>query len=163
MNRLILVVLAAILFLPASFAQTGSASTAIHAPTVKIGWINVEEAIYTCDEGATMIANIQKFVDTKNNELEALRQEVNDLAAKLEVQGSKLTDEARMDLEERAVEKQTAMERFQQDTQRDIENRRNRVGNTISSKMGPIIEKVAVAKGLDAIEIYNPNRDAWAF
>ena len=161
MNRLVLVVLAAILFMPATFAQTESASAAVHAPTVKIGWISVDDVIFTCDEGARMIADIQKFVDTKNAELEAIRQEVNDLNTRLEVQGTKLTDEARMDLEERLIERQTYQERFSQDTQRDIENRKNRVGNIVSRKMGPVIEKVALAKGLDAIEIYNPSRDVW--
>ena len=159
MNRLVVVVLAAVLFLPAAVAQTESVT--VHAPTIKVGWIVVDDVIFTCDEGARMIADIQKFVDTKNSELEAIRQEVNDLSTKLEVQGSKLTDEARMDLEERLVERQTYQERFSQDTQRDIESRKNRVGSIVSRKLGPIIEKVAIAKGFDAIEIYNPSRDAW--
>ncbi|MDR1726332.1 MAG: OmpH family outer membrane protein [Acidobacteriota bacterium] len=158
MNRIAPVVIVIAMSLSAAFAQ---ATASAPAPTGKVGWINVEQAILTTDEGAKALADIQKYVETKNAELNALRQEVDDLAKKLEVQGSKLTDEARMDLEEKATEKQTQLERFQTDTQREIDNRRNRLTSTISKKMGPVIEKVAIAKGLDAIEIFNANRDAW--
>jgi len=159
MNRIAPIVLALALSMSAAFAQTAASSAP--APTGKIGWVAIEAAVFSTDEGAKALADIQKYIETKNAELTALRQEVDDLAKKLEVQGSKLTDEARMDLEEKATEKQTQLERFQTDTQRDIDNRRNRIGTAITKKMTPLLEKVAIAKGLDAIQIINGSRDAW--
>ena len=160
MNRILLIALVAVITLPVvGVAQTEDAN--VHAPTVKIGWMNIEQAVTTCDEAVRIIADIQKFVDAKNVELDAIRREAEDLRTKLEVQGSRLTDEALMDLEERARTQEIILQRFSEDTQRDIEGRRQRLYNTISSKMGPIIEKVAIDKGFDAITIFDPQRDAW--
>ena len=166
MNRILLVALVAALTLPiAGIAQTATqpaaTQTAVHAPTVKIGWMNVEQAIVTCDEGARIYNDMQKFVDAKNAELDAMKREADDLRTKLEVQGSKLTDEALFELEEKANTAEVKLRRFSEDTQNDITNRRNRLYNAISTKMGPIIEKVAIEKGFDAITIFDPQRDAW--
>ena len=161
MNRFLLIVLVAALMLPVvGIAQTAD-QAAIHAPTLKMGWMDVERAIMACEEGVKIYNDIQKFVDTKNNELEAMKKEVDDLRTKLEVQSTKLTDEALMDLEERASSREVALQRFSEDTNKDITARRQRMILTISGKMGPVIEKVAIEKGYDAIIIYDQQRDAW--
>jgi len=161
MKQLLLVTLVAALTLPvAGVAQTADQSAA-PAPTVKIGWMILDMAVTTCDEGVRNISDIQKFVDTKNSELEAMKREADDTRTKLEVQGTKLTDDALMDLEERARVQEIALQRFSEDTQRDIDSRKQRLFNAISQKMIPIIEKVAIEKGFDAIQIFDPQRDAW--
>ncbi|MDR0310138.1 MAG: OmpH family outer membrane protein [Acidobacteriota bacterium] len=160
MNRFLLAVFIVALTLPAAgVAQT--AATAVHAPTVKIGWLDADQVIQTCDEGARIMADMQKFVDAKNAELDAMRREFEELRNRLEVQAAKLTDEALMDLDEKASSQELKLQRFQEDTQRDITARRQRLINNISAKIGPIIEKVALEKGLDAILLLNPQRDAW--
>jgi outer membrane protein len=165
MNRLMLGVLFIALFLPvfgaAQTAEKAPATPASTITTAKVAWMNVEQAVLTCDEGAKMVDQIQKFVDAKNSELEALRKEAEDLRNKLSVQGPKLTDEARQDLEDKAVTKDSLLQRFEEDTRKDITTRKDRLTGYISKRMGPIIEKVAKAKGLDAILIFNPSRDAW--
>ena len=160
MKRLLLAAIVVAITLPAAgIAQT--AETAVHAPTVKIGWMNVEQAIMTCDEGVKILADIQKFVDAKNNERDAMVREAEDLHTRLEVQASKLTDEALMDLEEKASTSEILLRRFVDDTQRDIDNRKQRMINTISVKMLPLVEKVAIEKGFDAIQVYDRERDVW--
>jgi len=166
MKRILLIALVAALTLPvAGIAQTAAqpaaGQAAVHTPTVKIGWMNVQQAIVSCDEGSRVYNEIQKYVDSKNNELDAMKREAEDLRTKLEVQSSKLTDEALVDLEERARLADVSLQRFQEDTQREIANRQNRMLTVISGKMGPVIEKVAVDKGFDAILIFDPQRDAW--
>lgn len=166
MSRLMLGVLFIALFLPAfGAAQTAEKTPATPAPKTitpaKIAWMNVEQAVLSCDEGTKMVGEIQKFVDTKSAELEAMQKEAEDLRNKLSVQGSKLTDEARQDLADKAETKDTILQRFRQDTEKEINSRKDRLTNYISKRMGPVIEKVAKSKGLDAIQIYNPSRDAW--
>ena len=162
MNRLLLVALVAVITM--SLPGVGIAQTAeitAHAPTVKIGWMDADQAVLTSNEGVGALNELQKFVDEKNIELETMRRESDDLRARLEVQASRLTDEALMDLEERTIAHEIALQRFSEDTNREIERRRQRLYGTISAKMGPIIEKVALEKGLDAILIFEPQRDAW--
>jgi Skp family chaperone for outer membrane proteins len=162
MSRSVLKILFAALLLPTlAAAQTPAPAAAAAGAPVKIAWINMDQAILTCDEGARMYAEIQQFIESKNAELDKLRAESESLRTKLNVQGSKLTDEARLELEEQAEVKDTQLQRFQQDTQRDINSRRDRMTNTIGKRMVDVVEKVAKARGLDAILLYNPARDIW--
>jgi len=161
MKQLLLITIVVTMMLPAAGMAQTAGQTAVHPPSVKIGWMDAETVIMTCDEGARAFSDIQKFVDTKNNERDNMLRELEDLRAKLEVQAAKLTNEALMDLEEKARGAEITLQRFVDDTQNDITNRRNRIINSISSKMVPIFEKVAIEKGLDAITIFDPQRDAW--
>jgi Skp family chaperone for outer membrane proteins len=146
-------------------AQPPAAQAAPAAPVVvgpaKIAWLNLEQAILSCEEGKLQFTEVQRFVDKKNQELEALRKETDALKNQLQVQGSKLTDEARDDLESQIESKDTLLQRFQQDTQKEIDGRRIRVTNLVGRKMVQVLEKIAKEKGLTAIFYFNPQRDAW--
>ena len=145
---------------PAAQAPAAPAAPVVVGPA-KIAWLNLEQAILSCEEGKLHFAEVQRFVDKKNQELEALRKETEALKNQLQVQGSKLTDEARDDLESQIEAKDTLLQRFQQDTQKEIDNRRIRVTNLVGRKMVQVLEKIAKDKGLTAIFYFNPQRDAW--
>jgi len=164
MSRLTLSILFAALWMPlAGMAQTASQSPAAPAAIgpAKIAWMNLEQALLTTDEGKIMVAEIQKYIDGKNQELDAMRKESEKLRNQLSVQGSKLTDEARTDLEEQIESRDTSLQRFQQDTQKDIENRRIRMTNYLGKRMQPVIEKLSKEKGLSAVLILSNSRDAF--
>jgi outer membrane protein len=156
----------AVLCLPAALmAQATPASAAPQAPAAigaaKVAWINIEQAIISCDEGKGLFGEVQKYVDAQNNKLDGMKKEVDTLQTQLNVQGPKLTDEARADLEEQLQSKSTGLQRFQEDTQKDIDNKRNRVTSVVGRKMLPVIEKIAKEKSLTAVVYLNPSRDAW--
>jgi len=166
MNRLMLPVLIAALWVPGlslaqAPAESQAAPTAAAIQPTKIAWINLEQVIFTCDEGKARFSEVQRFVDEKNAELDTIRKDLEKLRNQLSVQGSKLTDDARADLESQIAEKQTAMQRFQEDTQKDIENRRMRVTNYLGKRMQAAIEKIAKEKGISAILFFDPARDAY--
>jgi Skp family chaperone for outer membrane proteins len=149
-----------------AIAQTPAPQTAApQAPVVignaKLAWFNLEQAIVSCEEGKQQFSEVQKFVERKNSELEALRKELDTLRNQLQVQGSKLTDEAQADLSEQIEAKDTQLQRFQQDTQKEIDSRRVKVHNYIGRKLLAVIDKLAKEKGVSAILILNPSRDAW--
>ncbi len=133
---------------------------AVIGPT-KLAWLNLEQAILTCEDGKREFGGVQQYVDKKNQELEQLRKESETLKNQLNVQGAKLTDEAREDLQQQIESKDVRLQRFQQDTQKDIENRRSKVVNAIGRKMLPVIERIAKEKGLSAVLYINPTRDAY--
>ena len=145
---------------PAQQPQAAAPAPAVVGPA-KIAWLNLDQALYTCEEGKREFGEVQKFVEKKNAELEALTKESETLKNQLKVQGAKLTDEARADLEEQIELKDTSLQRFQQDTQKEIDSRRVRTTNMIGRKMLPVIEKIAKEKGLSAILYINPARDAY--
>jgi outer membrane protein len=161
MNRFLMCVLFAALLVPVlGIAQTSTPASAT-VSSVKIAWVNMEPAILTCEEGKKEFSTIQKYIEEKNSDLEKLKNDVDKLKNQLSVQSGKLTDEARAELEDSAEAKETALQRFQQDTQKDIENRKGRIVNFLARKMQPVIEKVAKEKGLSAVFYFSSNRDAW--
>lgn len=166
MNRLMLPVLVAALWMPGlslaqAPAESQAAPTAAAIQPAKIAWINLEQVIFTCDEGKSRFSEVQKFVDEKNAELDTIRKDLEKLRNQLSVQGSKLTDDARAALEGQIAEKQTALQRFQEDTQKDIESRRTRVTNYIGKRIQAAVEKIAKEKGFSAVLFFDPARDAW--
>ncbi len=118
----------------------------------KIAFMNIQQAIATCDEGKKEASGLQQYVDQKSAELQKQQKAVEALKTQLEVQGPKLTDEARADLADQIETQDTAVQRFQQDTQKDIDNRRQKLQNAIARKMLPIIEKVAKEKGVNVVQ-----------
>jgi len=134
---------------PAAPAQT--AAPAVIGP-VKVAFANIQQVIYTCDEGKRDAAVLQQYIDAKNSELQKLQKELEGLRTQLEVQGSKLTDEARAELAETIDVKDTNFQRFQQDTQKDIDSRRGKLQNAIARKMLPVIEKLAKEKGIQVVQ-----------
>jgi outer membrane protein len=162
MNRKTILIVATLLALPLLCAAqnppagTPTAIPQAAAPVVigpaKIAFMNIQQAIAVCEEGKKESSILQQYVDAKSAELQKLQKELDALKTQLEVQGSKLTDEARADLAEQIETKDTNIQRFQQDTQKDIDNRRQKLQNAIARKMLTIIEKVAKEKGLSAVQ-----------
>jgi Skp family chaperone for outer membrane proteins len=72
-------------------AAPAPATPTVFAP-VKVAWLNLEQAIFSCDEGKREFGVVQQFVEKKNAELEGLRKASETLKNQLNVQGSKLTD-----------------------------------------------------------------------
>jgi outer membrane protein len=157
MTRLLLTLLSATMWMPMALAQTSAAPAA----PVKIAWLNLEQAVFSCEEGKREFAEVQKFVEQKNQELENLRKDSDNLKNQLQVQGAKLTDEARVDLEDQIDTKDTQMQRFQQDTQKEIDARRTKATNYVGRRMLPVIEKISKERGFGAVVYINPSRDAW--
>jgi outer membrane protein len=134
---------------PAAPAQ--AAAPAVIGP-VKVAFANIQQIIYTCDEGKREAAVLQQYIEGKNAELQKRQKELEGLRQQLEVQGSKLTDEARADMVETIDIKDTEFQRFQQDTQKDIDAKRGKLQNAIARKMLPVIEKLAKDKGLQVVQ-----------
>jgi Skp family chaperone for outer membrane proteins len=90
MNRLMLPVLIAALWMPGlslaqAPAESQAAPTAASMQSAKMAWINLEQVIFTCDEGKSRFTEVQKFVDDKNTELDTIRKDLEKLRNQLSV------------------------------------------------------------------------------
>jgi Skp family chaperone for outer membrane proteins len=93
--------------------------------------------------------------------MEVMRKELDKLKNDLSRQGNRITDEARAEQEDIIEAKDVALQRFQQDTQKEINARRDKATSALGKKLVPVIEKVAKEKGLSAVQVLSPTRDAW--
>jgi outer membrane protein len=168
-NKFVLFLLATVFALSASIlAQTGNAdaalpsapsaantaNTAASDPTaaggVRIGTINIEQAIFASNEGQRDFEELSKKLEPKqtqlknqNDEVESLKKQLND--------SSKLTEEARNNLVKQVEQKQKALERAVQDARDDAQSQQNEIAQRILQKMAPVIVKYAGDKGFGAI------------
>lgn len=133
-------------------APAAPAAAPVVIGPAKIAFMSIQGAIATCDEGKKEASILQLYVDQKSAELQKQQKTLEALRTQLDVQGSKLTDEARAELADQIEGQDTLTQRFQQDTQKDIDRKRQKLQDTIARKMLPIIEKVAKEKGLSVVQ-----------
>ncbi len=167
-GKAVLSISIAILFLPLlAIAQAPAGQTAAPAsaaPAIgpaKVAWLSLEAVIAGCNEGKQLIDQVQKAIAEKNTQMETMSKDLDQLRNQLEIQGSKLTDDARADLEERITEKETDLERFQEDTQKEVERQRTKITNQIGKKMLPLVDKISKDRGLTFVLYINPQIAVW--
>jgi outer membrane protein len=133
-------------------------------PPTKLGIINIELAIVGSNEGQRDFAALQKRFEPKQNELQALGKEVDDLKKQLNTQGDKLNDDARAGLVKSIELKQKNLQRSLEDAQTDFQNQQKELANQIGRKMLGVLDKYAKDRGFAVIlDVSNPQSGVlWA-
>ncbi len=151
-----------------ALAQTAKPDAAPPAPTgpppTKVGIINIELAIVGSNEGQRDFAALQKRFEPKQNELQALGKEVDDLKKQLNTQGDKLNDDARAGLVKSIEQKQKSLQRSLEDAQTDFQTQQKELANQIGRKMLVVLDKYAKDSGFAVIlDVSNPQSGVlWA-
>ena len=140
-----------------SLAQTAPAASspaASTAPTgastpggVKVGIIDIQQAIVGTNEGARDFEALQKKFEPKRNELSGLNNEIESLKKQLNTQGDKMNEEARATLVKQIESKQKVLQRTGEDAKNDYDQQQNEIAQRILQKMAPVIDKYAKANG----------------
>ncbi len=128
---------------PAATVATGTGS--------KLGTINVEAAIYSCNEGQRDFEALNKKLEPKQTELKGRNDEIDALKKQLSTQGDKLNDTARGTLVKEIDTKQKSFDRDMQDAREDFQNQQQEIAQKILQKMGPMIVKYAADNGYGLI------------
>ena len=156
----------AVLFTVSAVAQTGSAavpsapsaSPAASTPAVpppitgtKVGAINIEGAIFGCNEGQRDVAVLQKKFEPKQNELKGQNDELEALKKQLNDQGPKLNEDALATLKKQIESKQKVFDRAVQDAQEEFGTQQQEIGSRILNKIAPLIVSYARNNGFGMI------------
>jgi len=128
----------------------------------RIAFVSIQQVIAICEEGKGENAILQQWAEKKRAELQSIQKELDTLRNQLDVQGTKLTEEARAELLDAIDTKDTLLQRSQQDTQKEAEKRQQRLTGSIYRKVLPVIEKMAKERNLDSVFFIDGNRDAYA-
>ncbi len=155
-----LLAIAACSTIPA-WAQTSAATTPAapspSAPAIatgtgtKLGTINIEQAVFACNEGQRDFEVLKKKLDPKQSELKAQSEELEGLQKQLQTQGDKLNEEARATLVKQIETKKKSFDRTVQDAQEDAQNQQKEIFQRILQKMAPVIVKHAQENGFGMI------------
>jgi outer membrane protein len=123
-------------------AATPNAPSSVAAGTgTKVGTINIEQAIFACNEGRRDFEQLSKKFEPKQNELKGLSEEIENLKKQLNTQGEKMNEDAKAALVKQIETKQKSFDRTSQDAQEEFQSQQGEIGNRILTKMAPIIKK----------------------
>jgi outer membrane protein len=114
----------------------------------KIAYINPQLIFQQSTDGKAAIARVQAVVQKKQAEGQAKAKQLQDNQTKLQSSGSVMNEAARTQLEKEIERQQREGERFQQDAQAEINEIQQEVNNEFGKKLQPLIEQVAMEKGL---------------
>jgi len=134
--------LAAVLVSGLSMAQT----------PVKIGIINLQQAIPSTAEGQAAVAKLQKeFVEPRTKTLEAMQAEIRDLNEKLSRGGNTLSQTAKDDLNAEVARKTKLFNRAVEDYDADSEEQQRKLLGDLSAKFQAVMNQFGRDNGFTAI------------
>ena len=130
---------------------TAAPSTTAPAGGTKLGTININDAIFGCNEGQRDIQALGKKFEPKQAELKNQNDELEALKKQLSTQQDKLNEDALAALKKQIESKQKVFDRAVQDAQEDFGNQQQDIASRILSKMAPMIVKFSQANGFGVI------------
>lgn len=160
-TKLILILFPVFAGLTCAWGQNPPAPAAPSFQPVRLGFINLERALAEVQEGKNLFGQLQAYIDRKNKELEAQRDEISKKQDQLRAQEKTLSDESKLEFQKDLEERRTRLTRFQEDTSKEIERQQNVNVQKIGQKMQPLIQAYAKEKNLTAIVIWSPQLYAY--
>jgi outer membrane protein len=109
----------------------------------KVGTLSVLRAIGECTEGKAAMADFQKQVDAKQEELQRKNAEIQGLQKQLQDQQRTLNDESRAALSKTIESKNTELQRATEDARKEFTDKQNEIFNRIGSKLMPVLQQYA--------------------
>jgi outer membrane protein len=144
-----------------ALAQTGTAATpsnpAAPAPAttaaggLKVGTINIQDAIFGSNEGQRDVQVLQKKFEPKQAELKSQNDELEQMKKQLNTQQDKLNQEALDTLKKQIESKQKLFDRNVQDAQEEFGSQQQDIASRILQKMAPMIVKYSQENGYGMI------------
>jgi outer membrane protein len=128
----------------------------------KIAFFNPQAVFQASADGRAAVARVNALIQKKQTENADKAKLLQGNQQKLQTSGSVMNETARVQLE-KEIEKQTKdAERFQQDAQAEINELQQEVQNEFVKKLSPIVEQLAVEKGLHLVFNASESGIAWA-
>lgn len=127
--------------------SSASAAATPLATGTKVGTINIEGAIFNCNEGRRDAEALSKKLEPKQAELKGVSDEIEGLKKQLSTQGDKMNEDAAAALRKQIETKQKAFERSVQDAREEAQGQQGEIMQRVLGKMAPVIAKYAADNG----------------
>jgi outer membrane protein len=137
-------------------APAGGSSAVPSTPPValtgtKVGTININGAVFGCNEGQKEMDVLQKKFEPKQSTLKNQNDELEAMKKQLSTQGPSMNEDAQNTLKKQIEGKQKTFDRDMQDAQEDFQNQSREVFEKILGKMAPVIVKYSADNGFGLI------------
>ena len=125
------------------------ASAAIGAAQTKVAVVNSQKAVLETDEIKKAQNDLQAKYKPRQDQMEKLQKELQDIQAQL--QSGKLNQLGEQEMNARGQKVQRELQRLQQDLQEDVDRDRNEILQKCGTRMQEVVKKLADEKGLDIV------------
>jgi outer membrane protein len=143
---------AALLAGAALFATVGAhaqaAPAAGSATTGKTGVINIRQAIASTAEGKQASAELQSQFSARQNELEGMNKQINDIRQRLDTGAGKLNPDEATRLQRQGESMARQLQRKQDEYQEDVQSAQADVFDRIGRKMVDVLDRYARENGI---------------
>lgn len=109
----------------------------------RIGFVNTLEVLYGTHEGRGEIEQVEKFMNEKQEEFDRLTGDLQRLRDQLAAQRLTLNPQTRAEMERDIEEREVRLKRFQEDSQMQINRRRDELLGRMSDKIQRVISEYA--------------------
>lgn len=120
-------------------------------PAGKFGFIETLRIVYETEEGKVEIAKVQEFINKKQSEFDAKKNDLEKLSEQYQNQQRNLNPETRDEMEKTIQTKDKDLKRFQEDTQAEIDRQRDGILGKLGQKVQDLIDDYARENGYAAI------------
>jgi outer membrane protein len=144
MRRSIRLRLAGLAVMCGFFALTASAQ-------VKVGIINSQRAMSETAEIKKAFAALEAKYKPRQDEVNTLQRDIQEIQQKLRDGAGKLTGEAESDLQLQGQLKQRRLQRLGEDSQAELEQDQNDIINRARARMQAVVQKLAQERDLDLV------------
>ena len=145
--RIALPALMALLMASVAWGQGGAAAPAAG----KVAVINIQSAITGTSEGKQAAAELQSQFTPRQNELDSLRKQIDDLQNRLRNGATTLSDEEKGRLQRQGETLTRVFQRKQQEMQDDANDAQRDVVDRIGRKMLEVIDKYSKENGYSVV------------
>ena len=145
MSQKIMAIVAALFFL--SLTSLGIAQQQSKTTAFKIGSVDIQKALNTCEAGKAAAAKLNKALEDAKKKYEAQGQALQKEQEALERQSSVLDEQVFKDKVRDFQSKAREWDRFRKDVEADIQQQHNEIVNKISKELIGITEQVGKEGG----------------
>lgn len=145
-------ILAAVLAVPAAWAQAGGASRAADPPSPgKVGVLNMEAAITSTEEGKQAANELTAKFAPRQTELQNIQKQMQDIQTRLQTTSNTLSDDERYRLQRELDTLNKSAQRKQQEAQQDFQDAQQDLINQLGRKLITVLDKYSADNGFAVI------------
>ena len=118
---------------------------------VNIAVIDVQRVVTESDPGKQALQKLKELQDSKIDEGRALQQELATMQEQMSKQRFTLSEERLAELSKQLEDKQIALQRFQDDAERELDEARRRELGGLEGRIIPVINEIGAERGYTLI------------
>lgn len=126
-------------------------STQLVSAQTKVAVVNMQKAVFDTAEIKKADREMQAKYKPKQDEIDKLNGQIDDIAKQLQAGAGKLSPQAENDLKAQGTRLQRDLQYRQQDLQEQVNEDRQSILSGSSQKMTEIVRKIAEQKGFDLV------------